>query len=243
MGWGRSRRARTPNPGTLGAVAPGAGPGGGAGSGRRRGAAGDARGARPPSESVRPSENRCGERCPLTVTFKALSPRPPRPAHEPPHALPSAGEGRIWPPVPPPKAQGGPKGPGVVRTPPLLALFTPLAALELPSQGLSALFWHPRGAGQDAAVGPGAPRSARWDAEGWSQEPGGVPKTGLSTPGGGILLPSHPSWHPGAEVPLPPSCQRRVAWHRGRARHFYPELIQLLGFPSQSSLHKVLGQR
>lgn len=101
--------------------------GGGAGSGHRRGAAGDARGARPPSESVRPSENRCGERCPLTVTFKALSPRPPRPAHEPPHALPSAGEGRIWPPVPPPKAQGGPKGPGAVslRTPPPSLLFLP----------------------------------------------------------------------------------------------------------------------
>lgn len=174
--------------------------------------------------SQRVGRSRCGQRCPLTVTFKALFP----PAHEPQRSqppatgpVPAGGRGgRIRPgsPLLTPgpgcrRQRGGPLG--LVRS-----SCPPPAWLR--SQGLFALLrcriwpWGPAPLqrsptlpalpGQDAAPPP----------PGWIEDPrggpGDVPKPRLSILG----LASHqPS----------PSCQPSVMCHRGRAQHIYPELI------------------
>lgn len=83
-GWGQGERALSrllsPNAGSGGVVA-------GRVWRQCRGAGGDDRATLPLSESARRSAGRCGQRCPLTVTFKGLLP----PAHEPRHSQPPAG--------------------------------------------------------------------------------------------------------------------------------------------------------
>lgn len=71
------------------------------------------------------------------------------------------------------------------------------------------------------------------------------PKAGLSTLGTdpAPFAPQRVPLGRGAVTfPLSPSCQRRVAWHRGQARHIHPELIQLLDFPARARSIKSLDR-
>jgi len=201
---------RSPNPRSTGAEA---------GSGRWQGAAGGVGAALPPAESAgrcgqQPdvvsrqmwsAGRRCGQRCPLTATFKALPP----PAHQLAGTGRALDDGR--------EAGCGPAAPSDPRTGlSASARWSPGASAVRPPRGV-APFPGPLCpvAVRGLAVGPSSARaggsSPRMDPR-RRGGPGDVPNPRLSILG------------PAPHQP-PPSCQPSIICHPGRAQHIYPELI------------------
>lgn len=184
-GWGQGERALSrllsPNAGSGGVVA-------GRVWQQCRGAGGDDRATLPLSESARRSAGRCGQRCPLTVTFKGLLP----PAHEPRHSQPPAGllqqDAAQQPPLTPGlgsrRQRGGPLGLAWSGCPPPRRGSVPRASALLRCRIRR---WGP------APAQPPAPRSAQAGCGALQMDPG--PRGG---PGD---IPKPVAEHPGSSFP------------------------------------------